>query len=301
MKKISFYEYDPEIVELPYGWTHPPGVPKDDTELFDTHKDFILRILKRHNKVDRNLEDLYQGVCLRLVEAQVLKKFLRGAARRLPPEMEATEVCAFLGITPQAWVSFLKNHRHARTLGPLKGSRFGLRSVWETATICEFDYEETVKGKYNRVRPRMTSRGWKTYLQRSIHNAFANLCRTKDRRHKEHVLTPNTVLSPLGDGSYKQSTGSEDFSAWEVNLAAAMTADEADLIDLRDFLRKIDLDLDSQQGVEVLDFLIQQGRASNDGPRRNMEVLSLLGEGYTLAEAARKVQHRARMRAKAAG
>jgi hypothetical protein len=301
----SYHVYDPDINPLPYGWDHPEGVPRNYDELHDQHRKFVLKILGRHNKVERNAMDLYQGVWQRFLESDILNKFERAAARRLPLTMRGEQVVQFLGITWNRWIKFLRTHDMGRCLEPKYGHREAMHAVWDTDTICDVDYQREVlikdgvfagRSRIKRKRPTMTSRGFKTYIQKAIHHAFANLCRTKDRRHKEQVLPPTTVLNYQSDGSYRQSADIEDFSSWEVNITAAMTDEEA-MIDLRDLIRKANLDLGSDKGLEVVDFMVQQGSATEDGPRRNKDLLTFLGQGCTLTEAAQKVRHKARARA----
>jgi hypothetical protein len=290
----NYYEYDPDL-PLPYAWGWPRGVPQDYNALVKSHAGFIEKILQRYNKVERNAEDLSQGVWQRLLEANLLKKFTEGAARRLPLTMNSMQACWFLGVTPRQWGTFLRSHPLAATVQPCSGGRFEHHAVWPTSFICECDYEGVFKGKQkNRFRPDVSSCGFKTYLQTAIHNAFANLCRTKSRRHKEQVLPPTTVINVQSDGSYRQSGDIEDFTSWEAHITAAMTDEEA-LLDLLDDLRRTGIDFDSDEGVEILDYLIHQGQSSDDGPRRNVELLGFLGQGYTLEESVFRVQQRVKL------
>lgn len=296
----NYYEYDLDR-PLPYKWGWPKGVPENFDALAKSHQGYIEKKLNQYNKVKRNAMDLYQGVWQRLLESNFLEKFAEGAARRLPLEMNSMEACWFLGITSRQWGSFLRYHPLAATVVPCSGNRFDIHAVWPTSFICECDYEGVFKGKQtNRFRPSVSSCGFKTYLQTSIHNAFANICRTKSRRDKEQVLPPTTVVTLQSDGSYCQSANIEDFSSWEANITAAMT-DEESLLDLISNLRRTGLDFNTDDGVRILDYVIQQGGTTEDGPRRNVELLGFLGQGYTLDESIARVQQRVRLRQRAEG
>lgn len=293
----NFYEYDQDR-SLPYGWDHPAGVPKDYDELYVMYGKFIVDTLRRHNKVDRNATDLLQGIWERLLQARLLEKFSEGAARRLPLTMQGADVAKFLGLRWEQWQHFLRTHEHGQCIEPREGDRTEILAVWETADICDVSYEDTDKGYFRRKkkekggiprkRPATSNYGFKTYLQKAVHNAFANLCRTKSRRHKEHVLTPDTVLSVQSDGCFRQSSGVDGFSSWEANIAAAMT-DEEGLLDLILCFRKLNIDLNGPEGTEILDHMVQQGKKEN-GPDHNIKLLGFLGQGYTLSEALRRVQ-----------
>lgn len=283
--KNEFYKYDPEVKELPYKYDMPPEVPKTYPELSRDYGDFILKDLRRYNKIERNLEDLYQGVWLRLMDADLLEKFKDGLARRLPVEMSTMDACRFLGLkSVRVWKHCVMNHPAAKTVSPLRGRRKDLEAVWETSFVCECDYNQWVKtGETLRKRPKMTSHGFKSYLRRSIHNAFANLCRTQDRRCKENTLPSGTVLSRQTDGSYRRIVVTEDYTSWEASVASAMTEEEG-FIDLMAVINAAKIDLRGVEGAKVLDHLVQQGKKEG-GPARNVELLTFIGQGHSLAEA----------------
>lgn len=280
---------------LPYDWTHPQGVPRTYDELYTEYGRFIASTLRRHNRVDRNMEDLLSGVWEYLLKANLLKKFAEGAARRLPLHMKGHEAQKFLGVTPGQWNKFIMTNEHALHISPKEGSRTDFLSVWETASLCDLDEAglPVVKRRIiKRWRPPVSGRGFKTYLQKSVHNAFANLCRWRSRRHQEFVLAPDTVVQLQSNGSYKARFSKSDSPPdnWEANITAAM-ADEETLLDLISTFRAPGM------SDEVLDFMVKQG-SEKDGPKRNIELLGLLKQGYTLKEAAQMVQPRVRTKAR---
>lgn len=68
-----------------------------------------------------------------------------------------------------------------------------------------------------------TGDGFKTYIGQAIHNHFANFCRTKARKEQEHLLSPNSVVSNSGQGSYRVSASFEEGSAWEATLSDTLS------------------------------------------------------------------------------
>lgn len=279
---------------LPYEWSWPKGVPRNYDELVRDHGDFVARCVARYNKVDRNFTDLLQEVWSKLIGSRVLEKFVSSGARRLPPKMTVLEARRFLGVSEKRWLALI--YRKTWLPQPEDGDLCDMTATIATSDVIDIDKAFNKVRRGRRVRPPFTARGFKAYLQRSVHNAYANFCRTRSRRYKEQLLSPQAVLSQQSDGAYRQKTEIEEMSSWESNIATAMTLDEEDMIDLVGTLRRAKIDLDSKKGVEVLDFLIQQGRSCKDGPRRNLEVLDLLGHGYTLSEAVKRVQQRVRAR-----
>ncbi len=284
---------------LPYGWGWPKGVPCDYDAMVQEYGTYVTKTVTRYNKVDRNLKDLLQDVWAKLVGSRLLEKFVEGAARRLPSTMTALEACEFLGVSFPQWCGTLQ--RKPWLLLPLEGSRFSKTAIFDTREIIDIDHGAARSLWGNRpvprMRPEITSRGFKTYLSQTIHNHFANWCRTRSRKYKEQLLAPTSVLARQTDGCCRQTSSIEDLAGgWEANIAAAMTIDEESLLDLVDVIKRARIDLGTSAGVEVLDFLIAQGKSCEDGPRRNVEILSLLGQGMTLHEAAKRVQMRARAR-----
>ncbi len=293
----NYYEYQGD--RLPYGWDHPYGIPRDYDELYRTYGQFISITLVRYNKVPINTPDLLQSVWLQILNARLLQKFVERAARRLPLIMTGFEVAKFLGIRWQQWQRFLRNNTQGQCIIPLEGDRRSHLAVWETSTVCDVDYEQHFNDKRSnlkRKRPPVSNRGFKTYLQRSVHNAFANLCRTESRKHKERMLMPSTSLTLQSNGQFKQSSGIEGpLASWEENIAAAMT-DEEGMIDVITCFRDLDIDLNGPEGVKIIDHMMIQGKREG-GPQKNVELLGFLGDGYTLTEAIRKVRIESRLRA----
>ena len=281
--------------ELPYEWEWPKGVPRDYDELVRDYGDFVARCVARYNKVDRNFKDLLQEVWSKLLGSRVLEKFVESGARRMPVMMSATEACDLLGLE---WLQWKKAMQSKKWLpGPVDGTRCSRTALFATADLVDIDEAmRHVSRPKRRVRPPFSARGFKAYVQRAVHNHFANWCRTRSRRYKEQLLSPQAVLGQQSDGCFRQKAEIEDMSSWENSIAEAMTLDEEDVVDLLGKLRKANLDLSSDKGAEVLDYLVQQGKACADGPRRNVEVLELIGKGYSLTEAIKRMQQKVRFR-----
>lgn len=290
---------------LPYEWAWPEGVPRNYDELVREHDDFVGRAVARYNKVGRNFEELLQEVWCKLIGSRVLERFVESGARRLPVMMKATEACALLGINWKQWENTLR--RKQWLAGPVEGTRCSKDALYATADILDMDEGDHWKHRPNkRVRPPFTAKGFKAYLQRAVHNHFANWCRTRSRKYKEQLLSPQSVLGQQqSDGNYRQKAEIEDMSSWENSIAEAMTLDEEEAVDLAEVIRRARLNLavaddgswEDPKTAEVIDYLVQQGRHDN-GPQKNMEIIDFLGKGYSLAEAVRRVQVRTRFREK---
>jgi DNA-directed RNA polymerase specialized sigma24 family protein len=218
---------------LPYEWDWPTGVPKDYTALAKDYEKFVVTRLKRHNKIKRNFEDILGAVWLRLIEVRVLHMFVEPTARTLPETMTVTEAIAFLGLDEVRW--FLLAHRPKMRIKILSGTGlFDMKAAIATADVLRLD-KACVKAGIERgrkVRPALTARGFRAYLERAIRNAYINYCRTQSRRYKEQLLCPQAMLSRQSSGVFRQVTELEGGSSWEANMAAAVVLDEESRLDL---------------------------------------------------------------------
>jgi hypothetical protein len=290
---VSGYKW-PNDEELPFEWEWPEGTPCDYDELVREYGDFVARAVARYNKVDRNFRDLLQEVWSKLLSSQVLEKFVDSSARRLPEMMTAREACDLLGLEWPQWKKAMQRRKFLPN--PVQGTRCSRTAVFKTMDVIDMDdVMHTTSRPQPRVRPPLSSRGFKAYLQRAIHNHFANWCRTRSRRYKEQLLSPQSVLGRESDGCFQRKAEIEGVSSWENSITQAGTLDEEDMVDLLGTLRKANFDINSDEGVEVLDFLTRQGRSCVDGPQRNLEVLELIGHGYSLSEAVKCMSHRVRL------
>lgn len=331
----------------------PEGLPRTYDELAAKYGDYIVKRVRKYNQVDRNFEDLFQSIWMKLIESNLLNKFAARAASTLPPTMTAEEACSYLGITFEAWQAAVRPS--TRMPVPIGGISFRRGAVVRTEDIARFDksgyirkrhypqccdaeyFGETmtaeeacafwgvnfsfwknlmtaarkeargnfrlsklVSGKLSspkarvltkdvealdasgvlgvrtesRRRPEPTARGFKTYLGNAIHNHFANFCRTQNRRNKDEVLAPQTIIIASTSGYYYAGK-SEEGTAWEGALVEAMVSPE-EIVDVVSGIRRARLNPNSKRGVEVLDYM---------------------ADGYTISEAL-KLRHKARSKAR---
>jgi DNA-directed RNA polymerase specialized sigma24 family protein len=327
----------------------PEGLPRNYDELAKQYGDHIATQVARHNKVAWNLEDLLQTIWLKLIESRVLEKFVARASRDLPPTMLALEACEYLGITFAHWKKNVMytaikkaeegDERYSWMPKPIDGSAYSKKALFLTDDILVLDecgYIQEESRTKQRLCPIVTSRGFKSYLNRAIHNHFANFCRSRKRKYsKEHMLDPTMVLSPTTDG-YRRlgfSKSEDPNTAWEAALVSAMMIGADDAVDVADQLRRSGLALqpepDRARNLRPGDMLVCDGeitaltsvestktkvaweagetkgslRASAAVQvlrREGIETLDfMISQGYTVKEAI-KAQHRvaARHRAK---
>lgn len=181
--------------------------------------------------------------------------------------------CAYLGVKFKGcWTSMMhraKKERDAaiernpkladigrlpRPIMPIKGTPYSKSAVFLTFDVRLLeDIDYFVKRSPYSVRPKPTAKGFKTYLSTAIHHNFANFCRTQSRRYKEHLLPPSTIIATTASG-YQYKGTSEEGSSWEGALVEAMVSAE-DAVDVVTEIRRAEVDPNTEQGVEVLDYM----------------------------------------------
>ena len=181
-----------ELIQIPEG--DADKVPKDYPELFRVWGSEIVQQLRRLNKVPVNFEDIFQAVCLRLIEADCIAKFHAKINDSRPKDIMTEEVATFLGITVDTWTTAQKAYRAGEGLDwmpdPVAGDPTTGDAMWNTLEIVRFknagSFEPTEASEA--TIPEATPGKFKQYLANCVHNAFANWLRTRSRRHKERVI-----------------------------------------------------------------------------------------------------------------
>jgi hypothetical protein len=184
-------------------------VPRNDDELFRIWGGFIVKQLQYHNKVASNFEDIYQTICMRLVESKIIARFHEKIARSRPLSLTTAEVVSHLGISYEVWVEAQTNYRNGGNdfdwmPDPLQGEPTAIDATWSTDDIENFKE----KGSFERVGagliPKPTVKLFRPFLSQAIHNTFVNYLRTLGRRHKERVV------SVFFNTSHKDNMSQED-------------------------------------------------------------------------------------------
>jgi len=136
----------------------PEGLPRNFDELATEYGDYIAKQVERYNKVDRNFEDLFQAIWLKLMESNLLEKFAKKARATLPPTMTTVEASAYLGIEHHpGWHNIVKASKalKAKRLKipvPIEGRWISRTAVMRTADVARLDRSGYIRSrKYPRV------------------------------------------------------------------------------------------------------------------------------------------------------
>lgn len=294
-----------------YSCNWPEGVPRNNDELVRNWGDFVLRRLKAFNKVQRNLEDLAQDVWMRLIAAQILEKFVAGAAVRFPEKISGLEAMRFLGLS---WAQWSKIVRPDTT-----GTRWAPEPADPTASPTEPETEFLMshvrildelipqhRRRCPRLRPTLTARGWKAYLVQAIHNHYANFCRTRNRKYRDQLLSPDSVVVARrgSEGYHLGGTMEDGGGAWEHNIMDSNLGAE-EMYGLVTVKRQLEEALEAR-GMGFDQVLAMESFQTDDGrsgqrpaaeARVGLEILDLMMDGHDVQSACES-QARSDLRAK---
>ncbi len=306
----------------------PAAIPRDYKQLFDEYGDFIAYTCQRYGRQDQAPADLLQYTWERLLHVDVLNKYVSCLTTNstMPDTVSTLEACALLGVGFGAWRSAhwsyqvifkkvlggkapvgAKNRgmtkirglrvrcklcKGAGTMqevpcskckgegqaGEIRGERWVLwmpeplpvdgKPVGPVSSKARFKTKQVIQlaemGYFkgicvNLPTPTATVSHFKNYLRQCIKNHFANWVRTNSRRHKER---PADMFAQFRDPD-GEGFNMEDRIV-DTNSTGRMEA--------------------------TVDIARVMGRAGTDELFQHKEgLLDLLGEGYSLAEAAKKL------------
>lgn len=271
----------PKAVMRP-GWLL--GVPEDYDTFYREYRPYVEKVLNRYNKAGYDpemIKDLKQFTWTKLIESQLLEKFVAKAKRRkLPKQLSAMAAVEYLGITWDEWLGLMRaNHPW---LQPISGGAFTASAEFTDAQIRNVE-ESGLFPIRDAIPTADMTKVFRGYLQRAIHHHFANWLRTRSRRHKERPV-------PLGCrivDNQLASSYEDDDTSWEQGLVDKDPVSPESKADL----------LSAVVGGDVHGYLTATVERINEAvPGRQNDVFDLIAKGYTLNEAILAV--RAKVRAK---
>ncbi len=255
----------------------PEIVPRDYNALHAQWAAFVLYFVRKYNKVDSDPRDLINHIWMRLIESDVLVKYVEAALAEPPATMTGKEACAFLGLNWHQWRFYF--WRGTKGYIDAKGVRhvlpryiptpinekgcYSKKAVFRTEDIVKMlhSIEDTgcfhKRGAVTVTKPAYAKKHFAGYLQRCIHHAFVNWCRTRTRRYQEH----------LGEDKSPASSDQTVREHWSNRLA-----DEESF--------------SVEENAAVLHFADQLKKVV---PEHADELFGLLQQGYTLPEAVNKM------------
>jgi len=256
----------PAVQEIPVAVTPDPpwpkGLPKNYDGVVLKYGTYVHDQVQRSSKIKTSdeIQEVCQEVWLKLIRADVLRKFAEIAMSKLPSTMTYPQCLIFLGITSKQFSSALK--KAPFSIKPVQGVELADDALYSTAQIETLDVSgllPTVRDP-DRCRPEATERGFKSYLATAVKNHFKNLIRYRNRRHQERGLDSRVVLSGGSTGVYSKTMLLEEASSWEANIPDDTDMPMEAMLDLASEIRRHDITPCSEQGMAVLDCVVANSR-----------------------------------------
>lgn len=245
-------------------------IPRTNDEFCKLYGTYVADHVARLNKRSENLADIIQSVWLRLIEADVVGKFHARTKACRPEAFTTEEVCQHLGITVEAWTVAQAAYQSGAGLipwmpSPVAGEATSTDALWSVDDVEKYEplaaaYHEKVAESEGLI-PRPTAAQFRTYVQRAVHNAFANWVRTHSRRHKERVIDLLVSVPTDHNGGMDRK------------------------IDLFDVVQDVEAPLARLEAAVEVSQTVARMRLGE----READFMALLGDGYTALEAARKL------------
>lgn len=241
------------------------AVPKDYNELVRDYSAFVARVLRRYDTVGRHSMDLYQDVWTSLLASDVLVKFSASLSKPAPT-MTGEQAAAFLDVrfgafSTAMWVKHVgrrlpdgsRDKRGGWMPTPVKGHYSSRKAIYNTVDIIALRDSGRMKRRNPEapepVLPGSDSTPTRGRFESYLTSAIHNHFANFCR--SKDRKDKDVYLAPCEDGT-----------AWESGVADGSESPE-DCAEIRRAMSKL-----GAQG---------------------MEVLSLLDQNYTLAEACAKV------------
>lgn len=286
------------------------AVPADYNELYTEYAAFIGDIVRRYNKVGRNFRELFQHSWERLVSVQFLDKFAKHVEFQDPKTMTAEQACEYLGIEWKPWtVAMYAFHKPKSDSASYK--KWPKNPHWMPTPLNVAEFEAAGKGKglsskkavfqfediaviadhtsgncgdlkpwfkstgINRPERKATRAHFQNYLSVMVRNTLANAFRTNSRKHKERAFD---TFSEFRKPSDEARSGGfvpdpELLDAAASVRSETMTALAQAKQTIREGLADSIRDVPECKPVETYE----------------EELFDRMEEGYTLAEAIRKL------------
>ena len=240
----------------------PKGLPKDYNGVVAKYGSYVHDQVQRASKIKTSdeINEVCQEVWVKLIKAEVLRKFAETAMSKLPSTMTFPQCLVFLGVTSKQFVAALK--KAPFSIKPVQGIELADDSLYSTAQIETLDASGLLPATRNpnRCRPEATERGFKSYLATAVKNHFKNLIRYRKRRHQERGLDSRVVLSGGSSGVYSKTMVLEEASSWEGNIPDDSDMPMEAMLDLVDEIRRHDILPNSDQGMAILDCVVANSR-----------------------------------------
>lgn len=188
-----------EEIQLGYIFDVPPDLPQTQDEIMAEYEGTIVRVVRFHLKYGIDVEDAIHEVWTKLFKSNLLVKFMRSGASRLPAQLTTEEVLDYLGVEWSAWRRMLATYEKAPN--PVKGACESMEAIYHSEDITALDNSGYFKKRGLRYLPAasVSKDVFDKYVAKAATHALLNVFRTLDRRaNREATLPEGACINDSG-------------------------------------------------------------------------------------------------------
>jgi hypothetical protein len=208
-----------EELDQGYVFDVPQHLPQNPTQLEKAYSGTVAKVIRYRLKYGLAVEDAINDIWVKILNSNIVMKFIRSAPKRLPPQLCTDDVLDFLGIEWSDWQAMMIKHPGAPN--PVKGAASSPDAVYRTDDIHALDESGYFENRVVRVLPSacVAPGSFDRYLQRAVEHALKNIFRTLDRRfNREDTFGEGTCIQ---DNRRVRRLDGDSFNmAWEDTLSS---------------------------------------------------------------------------------
>lgn len=142
------------MIELQTQGLWPEWLPRDYNELYTQYGAFVIHLVRKHNKVDVDPRDLINHIWTKLLENDVLTKYVDAATSEYPEMVTTDQACEFLGLPLKTFTLIALGRRcYERFLpSPVNGKKYtSTKALWNRKDIIKIRASGYFRPKQKRV------------------------------------------------------------------------------------------------------------------------------------------------------
>lgn len=167
----------------------PLHLPQNPTQLERACSNTVAKVIRYRLKYGLAVEDAVNDIWVKILNSNIVMKFIRSAPKRLPPLLSTDDALDFLGVEWSDWQNMMEQYPAAPN--PVKGASSSPDAVYRTEDIRALDESGYFQTRSVRILPAacVGPGSFERYLQRAVEHALKNIFRTLDRRfNREDTL-----------------------------------------------------------------------------------------------------------------
>jgi len=261
-----------------YVFERPDHLPKDNDEIYSRYNHIVTYAVRRYLRFGVDPQDAINEVWLKLINTDILSKFIQSSSSKLPTTLSVEDAVDFLGVSWDQWCDLMDQMPDPPL--PLKGAAKDPKARFHSSDIQKIDKSGYIKHRNLRRLPEISvsESRFLNYLKVSARNHIKNLFRTQERHfNKESTLGGATVLSKAGD-VWKRKASLDEESCWEASLTDDTPLVE-ETLDGYTLAYKLGVEYDSTEYYQEISNLASEFKGKGLSIEEGLGILTQMAEG----------------------